>query len=347
MDTVIGQPLPQVVLMGSVMFERDVTLLIPRTMLSLGLLLPNLAVWAGDAHSSEFHFSADEKVILDADFEHQGDWQLSAGLQVESGWLSYAPDARNTFAIASFVLDRSLSPAGGAINLYWRASFPEHTKTESNAYIPALQYAENPIVCWQTADNSVSLLPGQTCRMDTTAIREDAELRAWLRSQKLDEHPQTRLYVDPDFTPGVEPENRDTAKFPYVGLPHQGNQQRIYRLRIEQLQNQYQASLAMLQEGNWQRIGSPLAIAPEQWRFVVGQTAEGYRYAAETAFTFEQINVLMRHDPARAEFTRIDAIALTQERSRTVSAAVLLFGCFCLIALLVIIQRVLAQLQSD
>ena len=75
---------------------------------------------------------------------------------------------------------------------------------------------------------------------------------------------------------------------------------------------------------------------------MVGQTAAGYRYAAETAVTFEQINVLMRHDPARAEFTRIDAIALTQERSRTVSASVLLFGCFCLIALLVIIQRVLA-----
>lgn len=95
----------------------------PLELWSLELLLLNLAVWAGDAHSAEFYLSADEKVILDDDFERQGDWQLSPGLQVESGWLSYTPDVRNTFAIASFVLDRSLSPADGAINLYWRAVF--------------------------------------------------------------------------------------------------------------------------------------------------------------------------------------------------------------------------------
>jgi hypothetical protein len=287
-------------------------MLLHRTIFCLSGLATSLLTLSACAQATNFAFSPDETVIVDDDFDQSGDWQLSPGLQIESGAVSYVSGATQTFAIASLALDQPLNPADGAIHLYWRAQFPAEPQTERNAYIPALKYAVNPPFCWDTSTDATSVLTEAGCPDGMTRAWENAELRVWLRPQVADQAPPTRLFVDPDFTSGVEPEDRDRSEIAYVGLPNQGNQQQMYRLRIEVCDRQYQASVAALQQGAWQPVGSPLAIAPADWRFVAGQDGSGYLYTTEHPVTFEAISLLLRHEPTHDGFTQIDAVALTQ-----------------------------------
>jgi len=283
-----------------------------RTRFCLGGWVASGLALSACAPLTHFAFSEDETVVVSDDFNHRGDWQLSPGLDIDSGALRYAPGATQTFAIATRPLDQPLNPMDGAIHLYWQAQFPDDPQRERNAYIPALKYAVNPEFCWDTSTDATSLLTAAGCPEGMTRARENAELRVWLRPQVADQNPPTRLFVDPDFTPGVEPEDRDSSEMAYVPLPNQGNRQEIYRLRIEWCDRDYQASVAALQQGIWQPVGTPLAIRPEEWRLVAGQDADGYLYTTENPVTFEAISVLLRHEPTRDEFTQIDAVALTQ-----------------------------------
>ena len=264
------------------------------------------------AQATDFSFGPDEVVIVEDDFDQPGDWQLSPGLHIEAGAVSYMPGATQTLAIASLALDRPLNPADGPIHLYWRAQFPDNPQTERNAYIPALKYAVNPEFCWDTATDATTVRTESECPDGMSRAWENAELRVWLRPQVADQNPPTRLFVDPDFTPGVEPEDRDRSELAYTFLPNQGNQQEIYRLRIEVCDRQYQASVAALQQGIWQPVGTPLSIAPEEWRFVAGHDANGYLYTTENPVTFEAISLLLRHEPTHDGFTQVNAVALTQ-----------------------------------
>ncbi len=164
---------------------------------------------------------------------------------------------------------------------------------------------------------------GSPCSIGLNEVEENAELRAWLRPQTRTEKPFTRLYADPDFTPGVEPELRDPDEFPFVTLDSQPNSQTEYRMRIEEIDQKVEVQLSFLNsEDEWESIGGPLLVEPSQWKYVTGQNEDtrDYIYGFEESVTFEFINILLRRDinrqtgePTEIGPTKIDAIALTQE----------------------------------
>jgi hypothetical protein len=289
---------------------------------------------AADVHF-DFQLGPNETVLLHENFEKLGHWRLSQGLQIQSGHLSYHT-SNTDYALASYPLHilgsgAELDPRQGPINLYWRALYPtdpDVVHKELNAYMPALQYAQNPYFCWNGQGNDSAEVVvanlGEGCPNSSRPdrwlkIREDAELRAWLRPTTSREGASrevfTRLYVDPDFTPGVEPEERDPAMFPWVTLDNLPNSQTAYRLRVEQQGQTIQVELFYLTDNRWQAVpGGTLGVDRSQWRFVSGQEMVGqpiYQYGVSDPITFTALNILLRNNPKAS--TKIDAIILTQE----------------------------------
>ncbi|NEQ76607.1 MAG: hypothetical protein F6K23_28365 [Okeania sp. SIO2C9] len=282
------------------------------------LLIASMAIFSERTFAFDFKFGSDETVLLNDDFDSQGNWQLPSNVRIDSGYL--IPDA--DFQTASLNLVDlgigSLSPSNGAINLYWSAIFPEGAKQERNAYIPALEYAENPLFCWNgKGDDDAEIILGEDgspCPTGFNKVKENAELRAWMRPQERGKPGFTRLYADPDFTPGVEPEQRDSSEFAFMKLDSQNNSVTDYRMRVEEIDQQVEVELFFLNNGEWDLIGDPLVVNSSQWRYVTGQNEEtgDYIYGVEESVSFESINILLRRD-TRREPTKIDAIALTQE----------------------------------
>ncbi len=286
------------------------------------LLVANMAIFSERTFAADFKFGANETVLLNDDFDSQGEWQLPTNVKIDSVYLIPEGD----FQTASLNLEDlgidSLSPTDGAINLYWRGIFPakKDAHKERNAYIPALQYAENPVFCWNRkgGDEAVVVIEedGSPCEAGLSKVEENAELRAWLRPQERGKPGFTRLYADPDFTPGVEPEQRDTSEFAFMRLDSQRNEITDYRMRIEEIDGEVEVELSFFNNNDeWESIGESLVVDSSQWKYVAGQNEEtgDFIYGIEESVTFESINILLRRD-TRREATKIDAIALTQEK---------------------------------
>lgn len=108
-----------------------------------------------------------------------------------------------------------------------------------------LQYEENPFFCWNPKNNNkVVLATNNNCSSEFTKVEEDAELRVWHRPNASGQSLPIRSYIDPDFTPGVEPENR--TDFPSLLLDNIRNSETDYRLRIEKKINGLNLSLTFL-----------------------------------------------------------------------------------------------------
>lgn len=147
-------------------------------------------------------------------------------------------------------------------------------------------------------------------------VDENAELRAWLRPGS---NSFTRLYVDPDFTPGIEPEQRDPSMFPFITLNSLPNSQKEYRMRIQEKNQKVDVELFYLENDEWKSLGKTLEVDKRKWRFIIDQQVIGkpvYDYGIDDPLAFESINILLRNDRNNQNLTnttKIDAIALTIE----------------------------------
>ena len=89
---------------------------------------------------------------------------ISTKADIDSGYLIPEGDYQTVSLNLADLGIGSLSPTDGAINLYWSAIFPEDAHKERNAYIPALQYAENPVFCWNPSSGEVITIEiGSSC----------------------------------------------------------------------------------------------------------------------------------------------------------------------------------------
>ncbi|MEM1169837.1 MAG: PEP-CTERM sorting domain-containing protein [Cyanobacteria bacterium P01_H01_bin.35] len=88
-------------------------------------------------------------------------------------------------------------------------------------------------------------------------------------------------------------------------------------MRIEQIDKQVEVELSFFNNNDeWESIGESLVVDSSQWKYVAGQNKAGdYIYGIEESVSFESINILLRKHPNNnKEVTKIDAIALTQEK---------------------------------
>ncbi|WP_287524315.1 PEP-CTERM sorting domain-containing protein [Okeania sp. SIO2C2] len=491
------------------------------------MLVVSMAVLSEKSFAFDFKFSSNETILLNEEFDEKGKWNLPQALSIESGYLAFNTTNADFQTASLNLLDLgiNLNPSNGPINFYWSGMFPQNAKREQNAYIPALEYADNPPVCWNGKGNEMArvflaiedssceelelparitfdwetssaafhlaeffdatagtplkgtgffdynpnvsflgdesneidpddvlsnifpgaldltlisngkkatfnsrtpevnrgevssgldfflpeensneslsysasgafgntsfsslseglitiasidfeisgantkcgqptvsppLLPPAECLALNTIqdlgqetqvsgfidtfqdfagncpecgitelsfsslklekfqkVDENAELRAWLRPNAF-----TRLYADPDFTPGVEPEQRDSSEFPFVTLDSQPNSQTEYRMRIQEKNQKVEVELFFLNNDEWKSLGESLVVDSSQWRYVIDQKVEeeaNYLYGIEDPLSFESINIFLRNDRGNPDLnatTKIDAIALTQE----------------------------------
>ncbi|NEP86250.1 MAG: hypothetical protein F6K18_05105 [Okeania sp. SIO2C2] len=282
-------------------------------------MVVSIAIFSEKTFIFDFKFSSNETVLLKDDFDSQGNWRLRSKLRIDSGYLISDGD----FQIASLKLAKlgisPLDPSNGAINLYWRGIFPEDATKPRNTYILGLEYAENSPFCWNgKVGQDVKIIlteDASPCPKSFSQVRENPELRAWIRPKEPTIPGFIRLHIDPDFTPGVQPEERDGSKFPYVTLDSQPNSQREYRMRVQEKNQQVEVELFFFKDDKWESLGESLVVAPSQWKHVIGQNEEtgDYIYGMKEAITFKAVNILLRRDRNK-EPTKIDAVALTQEK---------------------------------
>ncbi len=264
----------------------------------------------------DFKFSTKEVVVVNDDFsDDSGNWLLN-GTSINSGFLFN--NGTRSFATASYSFNSALNLNDGAINLYWNVLFPTiNVNRETDAYIMGLQYEKNPVFCWNPKNNNeVVLATNNDCSSEFTKVEEDAELRVWHRPTASGQSLPIRSYIDPDFTPGVEPENR--TDFPSLLLDNIGNSETDYRLRIEKKNQRIESQLSFFDDAQnrWVVLGEPLVATPSQFQYVVAQNFEGnYEYGIDAPITFESLNILLRNDRNNSQNpTQIHTIAVTQEK---------------------------------
>ncbi len=289
------------------------------TLILVASMVASIAIFSERIFAFDFKFSSNETVLLEDDFDSQGKWQLKSKLRIDSGYLISDGD----FQIASLKLAKlgisPLDPSNGAINLYWRGIFPEDATKPRNTYILGLGSAESSPFCWnEKVGQDVKIIlakDGSPCPTSFRQVTENPELRAWIRPQEPTKPGFIRLHTDPDFSPGVQPEERDGSKFPYVTLDSQPNSQTEYRMRVQEKNQQVEVELFFFKDDQWKSLGESLVVAPSQWKYVIGQNEEtgDYIYGIKEAITFESINILLRRD-TKKQPTKIDAVALTQEK---------------------------------
>ncbi len=285
------------------------------------ILVASIVIFSERTFAFDFKFSSNETVLLNVDFDVQGMWQLASKLRIDSGYLISDGD----YQVASLNLAKlGISPldtSNGAINLYWRAILPDHATKPRNSYILGLEYADNSPFCWNgKVGQDVQVVIGEDtspCPTGFSNVEENSELRSWMRPNEPAIPGFTRLYVDPDFTPGVQPEERDSSQFPYVTFDSLENSQTDYRMRIQENNQQVVVQLFFFKDDEWESLGDSLVIDPSQWKYVVGQNEEtgDFIYGIEECVAFQSINILIRIDTEK-ESTKIDAVALTQETGR-------------------------------
>jgi len=292
-----------------------------RTFILVASIVVSIVIFSERTFAFDFKFSSNETVLLKDDFDSQGNWQLSSKLRINSGYLISDGD----FQIASLKLAKlgisPLDPSNGAINLYWRGIFPEDATKPRNTYILGLEYAENSPFCWNgKIGQDVKIIlaeDGSPCPTSFSQVKENPELRAWIRPQEPTIPGFIRLHTDPDFSPGVQPEERDGSKFPYVTLDSQPNSQTEYRMRVQEKNQQVEVELFFFKDDQWKSLGESLVIAPLQWKYVISQNEEtgDFIYGIKEAITFKAINILLRRD-INKQPSKIDTVALTIETGR-------------------------------
>ena len=204
--------------------------------------------------------------------------------------------------------------------MYWRGIFPKDATKPRNSYVIALEYADNSPFCWNgKIGQDVEMVikeDASPCPTGFSQVKDDGELKAWIRPQEPTIPGLTRLFVDPDFIPCLQPEERNSSEFPYILLDGKPNSQADYRMRVQERNQQVEVTLFCLKDDKWESLGEPLVGEASQWKYVVGQKETGktdYLYGIEDNLTFESINILLRRDQKKQP-TKIDAIALTQEK---------------------------------
>ncbi|MEO0539259.1 MAG: hypothetical protein AAFZ80_00170 [Cyanobacteria bacterium P01_A01_bin.105] len=283
------------------------TLTVLRALLFTGLLLLPTRVLAFD-----FSIDANETVILNDDLDTNTGWQLSSQLEISDGVLTH----KNTgsYGRATYHFDQPLNLADGAVSLYWAGSFPNDAHRERDAYWASLQFADNAPVCWDIGTNEVLASSGGSCPSGYLRVDEDSELRVWLRPESRAHSTFHRVYVDPGFIPGIDPEGLD---YPLTQLrqPNHPETTEQYRLRVEQIGHITEAILSFWDGSDWQalstRSGSnPLLIDDSDWTDVDGTVYDPI---------FEALNFQFRGPGPDGVATRVDAIAITQARNTTQS----------------------------
>lgn len=293
------------------------TLTVLRALLFAGILLLPTRVLAFN-----FHTGAHETVILNDDFDTHTGWQLGQQVTISGGVIRHTDSG--SYGRATYQFDQPLNLAEGAINLYWSGIFPNGAHRELNAYWASLQFADNAPVCWNSGSNEVLTTSGGACPSGYLKVDEDSELRVWLRPESRAHNTFHRVYVDPGFIPGVDPEGLDypLTQFWHPNHPDDAEQ---YRLRVEQIGTVTEAVLSFWDGSDWQalstRSGSdnPLLINDSDWTDV-----EGNIYAP----IFEALNFQFRGPGHNGNATHVDAIAVTQElnTAQTVPEPALLLG---------------------
>ncbi len=284
------------------------------------LLIASMAIFSERTFAFDFKFSSNETVLLEDEFDSRGKWQLSSKLRLNSGYLISDGDYQ---AASLNLVDLGISPldlSNGAINLYWRGIFPKDATKPRNSYVIALEYADNLPFCWNgKIGQDVEMVikeDASPCPTGFSQVKDDGELKAWIRPQEPAIPGLTRLFVDPDFIPGIQPEERNSSEFPYILLDGKPNSQTEYRMRVEEKNRQVEVELFFLKDDKWESLGKPLVVEASQWKYVIGQKETrktDYLYGIEENLTFESINVILRRDQKKQP-TKIDAIALTQEK---------------------------------
>ena len=277
-----------------------------RTLLLSGLLLlPTRAV------AFSFQTGLDETVIFSDNFDTDAGWQMEGRVEISNGVLTHQDTG--SYGRARYQLDQPLSLDDGAISLYWAGVFPNMAHRERDAYWASLQFADNAPVCWDRGTNDVLPIDtAGTCPNGTLRVDEDAELRVWLRP----EAPTVfhRVYLDPGFIPGVDPEGLEypLTQFRY---PNHADAVEQYRLRLEQVGNVSEVSLSFWNGNDWQamstrRGNNPLLIEADGWVDVEGTVYDPI---------FEALNFQFRGPGFNGTPTWVEAVALTQEKHSTQS----------------------------
>lgn len=257
----------------------------------------------------DFQMGGNETTILNDDFETGAGWQLSNTLEIQGGVLSHKNSG--SYGRASYRLDNPLNLNDGAINLYWVGAFPEGAHKERDAYWPSLQYANNPAVCWKSSTNEVVALGANgQCDSGYLKVDEDSEVRVWLRPDKNNIF--NRLYVDPGFDPGIDPEGQDSPLAHFKTPDHPDSTAEQYRLRLEQTDGVTEAVISYWNGTDWQDVNGtngrslPLQIDASDW-IDIDDVLQGP--------IFEALNFQFRGPGPSGIATGVSAVALTQELS--------------------------------
>ena len=274
------------------------------------LLVTGLLLLPTRALAFEFGFRNTETILLNDDFENSAGWQLGRQVEIRNGVLTHK--TTGSYGRATYHFNQPLNLSTGAINLYWAGNFPDNAHRERDAYWAALQFADNAPICWNSYANEVLATSGGTCPSGYLKVDENGELRTWLRPQA----PTTfhRLYVDPGFIPGIDPEGLE-APLTQLRHPDHPTATEQYRLRLGQTQNTTEAVLSFWNGSGWQTLSTrrgnnPLPIENTDWADVEGTLYDPI---------FTALNFQFRGPGRNGTGTRVDAIALTQELSTTAS----------------------------
>ena len=238
------------------------------TTFALGLSSIGILLIPSQTLAFDFRMGPNETTLLSDDFDTNLGWQLGSYLEIRDGGLTHKDFG--SYGRASYRLDNPLNLNDGAITLYWVGAFPNGARKERDAYWPSLQYSNNPAVCWDSSTNEV-LAPDSNgqCNSGYLKVDEDSELRVWLRPDQPNLF--NRLYVDPGFDPGKDPEQQESPLAQWISPDHPDATAEQYRLRLEQTDGVTEAILSYWNGTDWQNVralnGShlPLLINASDW----------------------------------------------------------------------------------
>ncbi|QLE58345.1 PEP-CTERM sorting domain-containing protein [Nostoc sp. TCL26-01] len=266
----------------------------------LGLLsLPTKAL-AGD-----FHYSQEETVIFQTDFDSSSGWLLN-GTKIESSKIY----GTLPWGVASYPL-QPVNLELGEVFLYWRGIFPLNAHPERDKHYVGLQYSNNDPVCYNS--QSLTIVGTPPCTGSSVIqVDENAELRLEIRPRDKRNPSNTyhRYYIDPGF----DPQNNYSPASTQVNVPtYRELVPTDFRLQISQVSSSaYTALLSSWQDNSWvaatpkTSYSIPLSLSASDWLNAKGEI--------ENPVTFAAINLQFRK--GSTQNSEITAVALTQIQSQ-------------------------------